>query len=239
MIFQNPMSSLNPVYTIGYQLIEALKCHKKISRKDAKIQVINSLMLVGIDNPTKRIKQYPNELSGGMLQKVMIAMSLLSNPQLLIADEPTTALDVTIQSQIIELLLKLKKQSAMSIIFITHNLAIAAQICDKISIMYAGKIVETATANQIFYNPAHPYTIGLLQSMPNIEENNKKLIPINGSPLDIPDIAAGCPFSIRCKSCMKICLKAVPPKISLNDDHEVSCWHVFNKLNLKENEYAK
>lgn len=235
MIFQNPMSCLNPVFTIGYQLIETLQCHRKTANEEAREQAINLLNLVGIDNPEQRIKQYPHELSGGMLQRVMIAMALLCNPQLLIADEPTTALDVTIQAQILEILKYLKKYNAMSIIFITHNLAVAAEICDKISIMYAGKIVEKGSTNKIFSNPSHPYTIGLLNSMPAIVANkNKKLIPIDGTLINIENTLTGCPFSMRCKSCMKICLTKNPPKMNVDNEHEVYCWNVFKNLRPEE-----
>lgn len=213
MIFQNPMTCLNPVYTIGNQLVEALRAHNKnISTSDAEKKAMEMLELVGINNVQKRMKQYPHEFSGGMRQRVMIAMGLICSPKLLIADEPTTALDVTIQAQILELMKDLQKKTGMGIIFITHNLGVVAEICDKVSVMYAGRIVEQGLVNDIFYEPAHPYTLGLLRSMPRVDaEEYERLIPIEGTPVDMLNPPDGCPFAPRCESCMQICLKKMPP----------------------------
>ena len=233
MIFQNPMTCLNPVYTIGNQLTEAILCHKKISKEEATQRAIEMLTKVGINNPEKRMKQYPHELSGGMRQRVMIAMGLICDPKLLIADEPTTALDVTIQAQIIELMKDIIADTHMSTIFITHNLGVVAEICDRVSVMYAGRIVEQGTVDQIFYDPSHPYTLGLLRSMPRLdEEDGTRLIPIEGSPVDMLNPPEGCGFAARCEHCMKICLKKQPPTIDLGNGHKSSCW----LLALKEKE---
>lgn len=231
MIFQNPMTCLNPVYTIGNQLMEALLCHdKSIGREEAKNRAIEMLTLVGINNPDKRIKQYPHELSGGMRQRVMIAMGLICHPKLLIADEPTTALDVTIQAQILELMKDIQKKTQMSIIFITHNLGVVAEICDKVSVMYAGKIVEQGNVNDIFYNPSHPYTKGLLRSMPRVDETiYERLIPIEGSPVDMLNPPEGCGFGARCEHCMKICLRKQPPTVELGNGHRAACWLLATK----------
>ncbi len=226
MIFQNPMTCLNPVYTVGDQLIEAVRVHnKKISRKEAWAKAIEMLELVGINNPQKRLKQYPHEFSGGMRQRVMIAMGLICDPKLLIADEPTTALDVTIQAQILELMKKIQKKTGMAIVFITHNLGVVAEICDKVAVMYAGHIVEKGIVNDIFYEPKHPYTVGLLESMPRIDANEyERLIPISGTPVDMLNPPSGCPFGPRCKHCMKICLRKTPPLFAVGDDHYSACW---------------
>ncbi len=225
MIFQNPMTCLNPVYTIGNQLMEALLCHQEISKQEAKERAIEMLTLVGINNPDKRIKQYPHELSGGMRQRVMIAMGLICHPQLLIADEPTTALDVTIQAQILELMKDIQKKTHMAIVFITHNLGVVAEICDKVSVMYAGKIVEQGDVNDIFYNPSHPYTVGLLNSMPRVDtDDHERLIPIEGSPVDMLNPPEGCGFGARCEHCMKICLRKEPPVVDLGNGHFSKCW---------------
>ena len=225
MIFQNPMTCLNPVYTIGNQLTEALHCHKEISKEDAVARAIEMLTLVGINNPEKRMKQYPHELSGGMRQRVMIAMGLICDPQLVIADEPTTALDVTIQAQIIELMKDIQKKTHMAIVFITHNLGVVAEICDKVSVMYAGKIVEQGDVNDIFYNPSHPYTEGLLRSMPRVDaDDHERLIPIEGSPVDMLNPPEGCGFGARCEHCMNICLRKEPPIVDLGNGHFSKCW---------------
>lgn len=225
MIFQNPMTSLNPVYTVGNQLVEALTCHTDISKKDAESQAIEILRQVGINNPEKRMDQYPHELSGGMRQRVMIAMALICKPKLLIADEPTTALDVTIQAQILELMKDIQKQTEMAIIFITHNLGVVAEICDKVSVMYAGRIIEQGTVEQIFYNPQHPYTLGLLRSMPRVDATEyERLIPIEGTPVDMLNLPVGCHFGPRCEHCMKICLKKEPPRIEVEPGHHAKCW---------------
>ena len=209
MIFQNPMTCLNPVYTIGNQLTEALTCHDKtISKEDARKKAIEMLELVGINNAEKRMNQYPHEFSGGMRQRAMIAMALICSPKLLIADEPTTALDVTIQAQILELMKDLQRKENTSIIFITHNLGVVADICDRISVMYAGRIVEQGKVNDIFYDPQHPYTRRLLQSIPRLdEEDDERLIPIEGTPIDLLNPPQGCNFGPRCTECMKICLR--------------------------------
>ena len=239
MIFQNPMTCLNPVYTVGDQLIEALKAHdKSISREAAAKRAMEMLELVGINNVRKRMKQYPHEFSGGMRQRVMIAMGLICHPKLLIADEPTTALDVTIQAQILELMKDLQKKTRMGIIFITHNLGVVAEICDKVSVMYAGRIVEQGPVDDIFYRPGHPYTMGLLRSMPRVDaESYERLIPIEGTPVDMLDPPEGCPFAPRCEKCMKICLKRMPPYVELGDGHRAACWlRVEDQIGQKREE---
>ena len=217
MIFQNPMTCLNPVYTIGDQLMEALRCHdKSISRAEAKKRAIEMLELVGINNADKRVDQYPHEFSGGMRQRAMIAMAMICHPKLLIADEPTTALDVTIQAQILELMKDLQKQTGMAIIFITHNLGVVAEICDKVTVMYAGHIMEQGKVDD---------TKGLLRSMPNLaEEERTRLIPIEGTPVDLLDPPKGCSFGPRCEHCMKICLNNQPPMVDVGDGHLSACW---------------
>lgn len=231
MIFQNPMTCLNPVYTIGDQLMEALTCHdKSISKDAAKKRAIEMLELVGINNAERRIDQYPHEFSGGMRQRAMIAMALICEPKLLIADEPTTALDVTIQAQILELMKDLQKKENTAIIFITHNLGVVAEICDKVSVMYAGHIVEQGTVNEIFYNPKHPYTKGLLASTPRIDEDGReRLIPIEGTPIDLLNPPKGCNFGPRCKECMKVCVKEQPPFADLGNGHISACWLHYKK----------
>ncbi|HZK02288.1 MAG TPA: ABC transporter ATP-binding protein [Anaerovoracaceae bacterium] len=231
MIFQNPMTCLNPVYTIGNQLVEAVRVHKKISMGEARDKAIEMLKLVGINNPERRMRQYPHELSGGMRQRVMIAMGLICDPKMLIADEPTTALDVTIQAQIIELMKEIQKKTGMAIIFITHNLGVVAEICDRVSVMYAGKIVEQGSVNDIFYNSKHPYTLGLLRSMPRVDaEDYERLIPIEGSPVDMLNPPEGCSFGPRCEHCMKICLRKEPPKIDLGNNHMSACWLLSEEM---------
>ena len=243
MIFQNPMESLNPVYTIGNQLIDVLREHAKdngaeITKQAAAEKALEMLRLVGITNPERRMKQHPHELSGGMRQRVMIAMGLICEPQLLIADEPTTALDVTIQAQILELMKSIQQKTGMAIIFITHNLAVIAEICDTVVVMYGGHIVEQGTVEDIFYHPTHPYTQGLLRSMPRLDEQKgERLIPIEGTPINMLEPNPGCPFAPRCEQCMKICVNRSPPKISLDqsDDskgfsaagHRIACWLPF------------
>lgn len=225
IIFQDPMTSLNPVFSIGNQLCEAILLHNTISKKDARKRAVELLTLVGINEPEQRLKQYPHELSGGMRQRVMIAMALSCNPKLLIADEPTTALDVTIQAQILELMVTLKEKIGMSIIMITHDLGIVSSICQKIAVMYAGKIVEYGLVDEIFYQPSHEYTKGLLNSLPKLtEEKGEKLIPIEGTPVDMLNPPPGCPFAPRCQSCMKICLREMPPYTHLSEDHYSACW---------------
>ncbi|MDR2028126.1 MAG: ABC transporter ATP-binding protein [Treponema sp.] len=226
MIFQNPMESLNPVYTVGNQLTGVYRRHNPaVSAAGARERALEFLRLVGITNPERRIRQYPHELSGGMRQRVMIAMGLICEPQLLIADEPTTALDVTIQAQILELMKTIQQKTRMAVIFITHNLAVIAEICDTVSVMYGGHIVEQGTAGDIFYRAAHPYTRGLLRSMPRIdEEQGERLIPIEGSPINMLEPNPGCPFAPRCGHCMRICLTRSPPETVIADGHRMSCW---------------
>ena len=225
IIFQDPMTSLNPVYTIGNQIVEVIRLHTKKNKQEAWARAEELLELVGINEPEKRLKQYPHELSGGMRQRVMIAIALACEPKLLIADEPTTALDVTIQAQILELMKDLQKKTHMGIIFITHNLGVVAEICDKVSVMYAGRIVEQGPVDDIFYRPSHPYTVGLLRSMPRVDaESYERLIPIEGTPVDMLNPPEGCPFAPRCEHCMKICLKQMPPYVEIGEDHRSACW---------------
>ncbi|WP_234123483.1 ABC transporter ATP-binding protein [Clostridium hydrogenum] len=225
MIFQDPMTSLNPVLTIGDQLSEPLIKHKKLSKSEARKKVIEMLGLVGIPSPEKRIKQYPHEFSGGMRQRVVIAMALICGPKLVIADEPTTALDVTIQAQILELMKDLKDKLNMSIILITHDLGVVADVCSRINVMYGGIVVESGSARDIFYNANHPYTWGLLRSIPNPKlETKERLKPIEGTPPDLLAPPKGCPFADRCDYAMKVCFENRPENYKINEGHYSSCW---------------
>ena len=227
IIFQDPMTSLNPVFTIGDQLKEAVVLHTDKRGKVADERVIELLELVGINEPHKRFRQYPFELSGGMRQRVMIAMALACEPDILIADEPTTALDVTIQAQILELIQELQKKMGMAVILVTHDLGVIADMCDNIVVMYGGRICERGTAREIFYNPKHEYTRGLLRSIPSVVNEGgkrKKLVPISGTPINMLNLPKGCAFCARCDSAMKICLTEPPEELWINDEHKAACW---------------
>ena len=224
IIFQDPMTSLNPVFTIGNQLKEAIELHTDRKGKVAMDRAIEMLTLVGVNEPEKRVKQYPYELSGGMRQRVMIAMALACEPDILIADEPTTALYVTIQAQILELMQSLQKKLGMAIIMVTHDLGVIADMCDEIIVMYGGRVCERGTAEDIFYRPAHEYTKGLLKSIPSVDRMGEKLIPIPGTPINLLNMPKGCAFCPRCENAMKICIEEVPPEIQMPDGHFASCW---------------
>lgn len=225
MIFQDPMTALNPLKKIGYHMIDVLRRHQNLSKAEARKVAIDMLGKVGIPSAESRMDQYPHEFSGGMRQRVMIAIALACEPKLLIADEPTTALDVTIQAQILELMMELKDKLGMAIIMITHDLGIVASMCDRIAVMYAGRIVETGTCDEIFYHPKHEYTKGLLESIPRLDSTkHEKLIPIEGNPVDLLNPPEGCAFAPRCKNCMKICLRENPPKTDFSKTHYAHCF---------------
>ncbi len=237
IIFQDSMTSLNPTHTVGRQIAEAIILHTGKTKKEAYSKALDMLKLAGVADPEKRMKQYPFEFSGGMRQRVMIAMALSCEPDILIADEPTTALDVTIQAQILELMEKLRKELGMAIIMITHDLGVVAQMCDEVIVMYAGGICERGTAEDIFYNPSHEYTKGLLRSVPSPLTIKENLRPIEGTPIDLLNIPPGCPFAPRCENAMKICIKERAPRIEVNKGHGAACW--MNQKKIFDSEIAK
>ena len=229
IIFQDPMTSLNPTFTIGWQLIEAIRLHTDKDKKQAWDRAVEMLTLVGVNEPEARMKQYPHELSGGMRQRIMIAMSLCCEPDVHIADEPTTALDVTIQAQILELMQDLQKKLGMAIIIVTHDLGVIASMCDEIMVMYGGRVCERGSADDIFYRPAHEYTKGLLRSIPRADNMKEKLIPIGGTPINMLNLPQGCAFCPRCANAMKICLREKPDEIVVGEGHKAACF-----MNVKE-----
>ncbi len=234
IIFQDPMTSLNPVYTVGNQLMEGILLHTDRNKKQARARAIEMLELVGIPEPEKRVDQYPFELSGGMRQRVMIAMALACEPDILIADEPTTALDVTIQAQILELMQDLQKKLGMAIIMVTHDLGVIASMCDEIIVMYGGRVCERGTSDDIFYRTQHEYTKGLLRSIPTAANLKERLVPIGGAPINMLNMPEGCAFCPRCDAAMKICLHEQPPELKVGDTQYASCWKCVEKLMKEE-----
>ena len=225
MVFQEPMTSLNPVLSVGRQLTETLETHFGMSREDADKRAIELLGLVGIAEPERRLEQYPHHFSGGMRQRVMIAMALACDPKLIIADEPTTALDVTIQAQILELMKNLTREMGVAMIIITHNLGVVARYADRVNVMYAGKIVETGTAEEIYHNPRHPYTLALLKSVPRLDlPRGAKLDPVDGQPPDLARLDDGCPFRPRCRFAQVGCANSVPPLAEVREKHWSACF---------------
>lgn len=224
MIFQDPMTALNPTMKIGKQIMEGLIKHQNLNKHDAKARAIELLSLVGIPNPDKRVEEYPHQFSGGMRQRVVIAIALACNPKILIADEPTTALDVTIQAQILDLMREIQKKTGTAIILITHDLGVVAHLANRVAVMYGGKIVETGNLDEIFYQPKHPYTWGLLSSMPRLHAKTDKLLAIPGTPPDLSDPPKGCPFAPRCPYAMKVCLEHMPDYTKVTDTQKTACW---------------
>jgi oligopeptide transport system ATP-binding protein len=240
MVFQDPMTSLNPVYTVGNQIMEPLMLHQQLSRAEAQKKAVEILALTGIPDPERRFHQYPHEFSGGMRQRAMIAMALSCQPRLLIADEPTTALDVTIQAQILALMKDLKQQFNTAIIMITHDLGVVAELCSRILVMYGGTIVEEGSTRDIFYNPCHPYTRGLLQSVPDIRKLDQgRLIPIDGQPPDLLEPPSGCPFWPRCQHAMRVCTQTQPGLSQPDPDHFAACWLLHPQARQAERRSAK
>ena len=236
MVFQDPMSALDPTVRIGRQIAEAIRMHNRtLSREEIGRRVTELMELVGIDHVQERCEWFPHQFSGGMRQRSVLAVALAADPKILIADEPTTALDVTIQAQILQLLKEIQKQLHTAMIFVSHNLGVVADIADRVAIMYAGKIVEQGLVDDIFYEPAHPYTKGLLRSMPRVDaESYERLIPIEGTPVDMLNPPEGCPFAPRCEHCMKICLKKMPPYVEVGEKHRSACWLRVQELMNKE-----
>ena len=230
IIFQDALASLNPTMRVGKQIMENLMGHKNMTKQEAAKEAVEMLRMVGIPEPEKRVRQYPHEFSGGMRQRVMIAIAFACDPKILICDEPTTALDVTIQGQILDIIKNLQKKNQTSVIMITHDLGVVASMCDRIAVMYAGRIVEYGTTDDIFYRPHHMYTKGLIRSIPRLDtKEHERLVPIEGTPVDLLNPPAGCPFAPRCEACMKICLREMPPVTQFDDVHYTQCW-----LNQKE-----
>lgn len=225
MIFQDALASLNPTMRVGKQIMENLMAHKNMNKKEAEAEAINMLRLVGIPEPERRVKQYPHEFSGGMRQRVMIAIAFACDPKLLICDEPTTALDVTIQGQILDIIKELQKKNNTSVVMITHDLGVVANIAQNIAVMYSGMIVESGRCEDIFYHPRHPYTWALINSVPRLDlENKQVLATIPGAPPDLLNPPVGCPFSTRCQYCMQICKESIPEKTEFGDGHYAACW---------------
>lgn len=224
MVMQDPMTSLNPLKKVGMQIQESIELHQGLDKAAAKAEAIRMLDIVGIPNPEVRYNQYPHEFSGGMRQRAVIAIAVACHPDILICDEPTTALDVTIQAQILNLIKKLNRQFGMTTMLITHDLGVVATVCDKVAVMYGGLIMEYGTVDEIFYHPRHPYTMGLLGSIPHVDGGEKRrLIPIDGTPPDLINPPKGCPFSTRCKYCMNVCTQEQPPYFA-EDKHRTMCW---------------
>jgi oligopeptide transport system ATP-binding protein len=240
MIFQDPMTSLNPTMTVGKQIMESLMIHKKLNKNQAREEAVNMLKMVNIPSPEKRIDNYPHEMSGGMRQRVMIAIALACNPNVLIADEPTTALDVTIQAQIMDLMMELKTKMNTAIILVTHDLGVVANFADRIQVMYAGEVVERGTTKEIFNESRHPYTWALLRSVPRLgSESKKELYALGGTPPDLLLPLNHCPFADRCEYCMPICKERKPQETVLSETHKVSCWLMHEKAPKVESFYDR
>lgn len=239
MIFQDPMSALDPVYTVGDQIVETILLHQKVSKKEAYKKAIEMLKMTGIPSPEKRINEYPHQLSGGMRQRILIAIALICQPKLLIADEPTTALDVTIQAQILDLIMQMNKEMGMGIIFITHDLGVVSEICTRVVVMYLGQIVEEADTRSLFSNPLHPYTKGLIKSIPQLEgDRSQKLFTIEGMVPSLNNVPKGCRFAPRCQFADELCRNLAPDLEQYKGDQKVRCWHYKKIAEIKEGEYV-